>query len=492
MPHQAKQAIEIAPRVRIAPSPTGGLHVGTARTALFNWLFARKHNGTFIVRIEDTDRARSTLAYEKAILEDLKWLGLTWDEGVEKGGKFGPYKQVERTDLYRPFIEKLLAADLAYYCYCTPEELAEDRKKMLASGKPPIYVGRCCALTKEQIDAHRNKGGAAVIRFRVSRTDISFKDEIRGEMKFHGNDFGDFVIAKADGAPLFLLANIIDDGLMKISHVIRGEDHLPNTPKQILLARALGFPIPKYAHLPLLLNPDRSKMSKRAGPTHVGEYRKLGYLPDAIINYIALLGWNPGTTQELYDRMALTEAFTLEGINKSGAVFDLKRLQWMNGLYLRKMPVKELIPALRPFLPEHAKKVSAEMLERVFLTIKERISFLAEISELTDFYFSEKLSYDSALLVWKKSTAEETLAALKATHEFLKKLPEKEFSKAETLELSLKTFVKDTGRSVGGVFWPLRVALTGKEASPGPQEVLWVIGKDQGLGRIESAIALLE
>jgi nondiscriminating glutamyl-tRNA synthetase len=492
MSNQAKQAPETAPRVRIAPSPTGGLHVGTARTALFNWLYAKKHKGTFILRIEDTDRARSTLEFEKAILEDLKWLGLTWDEGVEVGGKFGPYKQIERTALYLPFLEKLLAADLAYYCYCTPEDLAADRKKLLSSGKPPVYVGRCCHLKKEEHDTHRKAGRAPVIRFRVTREEITFKDEIRGEMKFHGDDFGDFVIAKRDGEPLFLLANIIDDGLMKITHVIRGEDHLPNTPKQILLAKALGFTPPKYAHLPLLLNPDRSKMSKRAGPTHVGEYRKLGYLPDAIINYLALLGWNPGTTQELYDRDALAEAFSLEQVNKSGAVFDLKRLQWMNGLYLRKISVKELIPMLRPFLPEVGKKSSDEMIERVFTTIKERVSYLAEVPALSDFYFTEALKYEPALLVWKKSTKEKSLEALQATHNFISEMSDKDFLKTETIEAALKAFVKEGGRSVGEVFWPLRVALTGKEASPGPQEVLWVIGKEKGLQRVKAAIALLE
>lgn len=490
--HQAAKKV----RVRIAPSPTGGLHIGTARTALFNWLYAKKHAGDFILRIEDTDRARSTKDFENAIVEDLKWLGLTWREGVdvdgdgEDRGKFGPYRQLDRQDagIYKPYLEKLLKTGAAYYCFCTAEELERDRKTMLKEGKAPVYVGRCCNLTKEECDAHSKAGRSPVIRFKVPRVEIRYTDMVRGDVRFHGNDFGDFVIAKTDGAPLFLFANIIDDALMGITHVIRGEDHVPNVPKQILLAKALDIPVPLYGHLPLILNPDRSKMSKRAGPTQVGDYRKLGYLPDAIINYIALLGWNPGTTQEIFTRDELIAEFDIGEINKSGSVFDLKRLQWMNGQYLKILSLSDLVQRAREFLPKTKEKIPDAFLERVLSTLRDRLSHLAEISDLADFYFAEEITIDPKMLVWKKSTPEEMVKALSATVEALEKMSD--YSSPQLLEAELKKFAESSGRSVGEVFWPLRVALTGKKFSPGPQEVLWVLGKEKGLSRANKALAL--
>jgi len=489
--------IETAPRVRLAPSPTGGLHIGTARTALFNWLFARKHKGTFVLRIEDTDRARSTTEFEHAIVTDLKWLGLTWDEGIDQPGKFGPYRQTERANTYGPYIDQLLKSDQAYPCYCTPEELDADRKAAQKAGKPPVYAGRCSVLTAEQRAAKEKSGKKSVVRFRSVRQDISVTDMVHGKLKFHGNDFGDFVIAKPAKAeakksgpyePLFLLANIIDDALMQITHVIRGEDHLPNLPKQVLIAKALGFSLPHYAHIPLILNPDRSKMSKRAGPTHVGEYRKLGYLPEAVINYIALLGWNPGTTQELFDRKALTAAFNLAQINKSGSVFDIKRLQWVNGQYLRKLPAEELLKAAEPFWPDAAKGANHEFMLRALTTVKDRLTYLAELADLTAFYFAKKVTVDEKLLTWKKSTPAESKAALKLVRDHIAALKSESFESAATLETSLKEFVAKSGKSVGEVFWPLRVALSGSKASPGPQEILWVLGQKKSLERIDLAL----
>ncbi len=483
-------------RVRLAPSPTGGLHIGTARTALFNWLFAKKHSGDFILRIEDTDRARSTQEFERAILEDLRWLGLDWAEGVDVAGdskdlgKVGPYRQLERQEagIYKPYLEKLLQSGAAYYCYCSVEELERDRKLMLESKKAPVYVGRCCNLTTAECDAHVQAGRSPVIRFKVPRIEIRYTDIVRGDVRFHGDDFGDFIIAKTDGDPLFLFANIIDDALMRITHVIRGEDHVPNVPKQILLAKALDLPIPLYGHLPLILNPDRSKMSKRAGPTHIGEYRRLGYLPEAIINYIALLGWNPGTTQELFTREELTAAFDLPEINKAGAVFDLRRLQWMNAQYLKKLSEADLIRRARDYIPKAATKITDEFLGRVMTTVRDRIRYLAELPELAEFYFADDVTVDPQMLVWKKSTPKESLAALSATLEAVEKI--EDFGSPQTIEAALKDFAKTSGRSVGEVFWPLRVALTGKEFSPGPQEVLWVLGKEKGLDRAKKALTV--
>ncbi|MFO0704395.1 MAG: glutamate--tRNA ligase [Candidatus Andersenbacteria bacterium] len=484
MQQDPQNRVETAPRVRIAPSPTGGLHIGTARTALFNWLFARKHKGTFILRIEDTDRARSTTQFEQAIIEDLKWLGLNWDEG--------PIRQTERAKLHGPYLDQLLKADLAYFCYCTTEELEKDRKAALKAGKAPIYGGRCCELTAEQREAHHKAGRRGVVRFRAVREPIEVYDEVHGKLSFHGGDFGDFVIAKPSGTtksgagthePLFLLANIIDDALMQITHVIRGEDHLPNLPKQVLLAQALGFNLPKYAHIPLILNPDRSKMSKRAGPTHVGEYRKLGYLPEAIVNYIALLGWNPGTTQELFTREQLTEAFNLRQINKSGSVFDLKRLQWVNAQYLRKLPLDQLAHLAEPFWTG-----PSDLKRRALTMVQERLTHLAELPELTEFYFAKTLTVDPKLLTWKKSTAAESKKALAEVREHVATLSTTDLKSPTTIEQSLKLFAQKTKRSVGEVFWPLRVALSGRTASPGPQEIIWVLGQKKALERIDACL----
>lgn len=491
MPKDPVYSIENAPRVRLAPSPTGGLHIGTARTALFNWLYARKHGGTFVLRIEDTDTKRSTKEYEQAIIADLRWLGLIWDEGVEAKGKLGPYRQTERAELYRRYVMQLLANEQAYYCYCTPEQLEQDRKVAQREGKPPIYVGRCCTVTSAEHIEKQKRKVRSVVRFKTPREPIEVRDEIRGVLKFHGNDFGDFVIAKPDGSPLFLLANVIDDALMKITLVIRGEDHLPNLPKQIFLAKALGFTSPKYAHLPLILNPDRSKMSKRAGPTHVGEYRKLGYLPEAIINYIALLGWNPGTTQEIFTQPALIEAFNVRQINKAGSVFDIKRLQWMNSQYLRGLSTADLAKLAEPFWPKSAKGASTKLKERALVTVKDRLTHLAELSLLSEVFFTKKVTIDPKLLKWKKSTLEESIAGLKATRAWLAELPETVFSTAHGLEEELKKFVADKNLSVGGVFWPLRVALTGQKNSPGPQELMWVFGKKKTLERVDAALANL-
>ncbi len=479
--------VETAPRVRIAPSPTGTLHIGTARTALFNWLYAKKHGGTFIVRVEDTDRNRSTLKNEKNITENLKWLGLDWQEGVEVGGDTGPYRQTERLKLYRPYIEKLLKKGAAYFCYCTQEELDAERKLAQKNGRAFVYSGRCCKLSAETIDAYKKRNRRAVIRFKVPDQAIEAVDEVHGKMRFHTKDFGDFVIAKSLDEPLFAIANTIDDGLMRISHVIRGDEHIPNIPKQVLLAQALGFSPPRFAHIPLILNPDRTKISKRAGATGVTDYKKLGYLPEAIVNFIALLGWNPGTTQEVFTRKELTAAFNLRQINKAGSIFDIKRLQWMNSQYLRKLSYAELLKLAEPFWPKEA-KADVALKSRALATVRDRLTHFAELPDLTRFYFVDTVTIDPKLLTWKKSTAEQSQAALKAVGEHIATLDDTTFESAQSLEGALKEFVTKSGKSVGEVFWPLRVALSGSKASPGPQEILWVLGKDASLKRIGQAL----
>jgi glutamyl-tRNA synthetase len=343
-------------RVRIAPSPTGPLHIGTARTALFNYLYARHTGGTFVLRMEDTDAARSTEAYERDILEGLHTLGLDWDEGPDPGGgsdqgPYGPYRQMQRLERYATASTDLLARDLAYPCYCTPAELDADRKAQEAAHQPPRYVGRCSNLTPEERAARVAEGRPAAIRFRVTPGVVRFEDLIRGEVEIDAiNLGGDFVIVRSDGSPLYHFTVVVDDAAMEISHVIRGEDHLSNTPKHILLFRALGHDIPQFAHLPLILNADRTKMSKRKSQTAVDDYLAEGFIREALINYLALLGWSTGTEEEILSLEEFVARFDLGHVQKGGAVFDRERLEWLNGQWIRRLEPEDVIERLQPFL----------------------------------------------------------------------------------------------------------------------------------------------
>ncbi|MGZ6297452.1 MAG: glutamate--tRNA ligase, partial [Candidatus Limnocylindrales bacterium] len=338
-------------RCRIAPSPTGPLHIGTARTALFNFLFARRHGGTFILRLEDTDVARSTVAYERDILDGLHWLGLEWDEGPEVAGQpargpFGPYRQMERLPLYRDAADRLLAEDKAYPCYCTTKELAADRAAQEAARQPPHYVGRCAHLSPDERRAREAQGLRPAIRFRVGEGIVAFDDLVRGRVEIDASALGgDLVIVRSDGTPLYHFTVVVDDALMAITHVIRGEDHLSNTPKHILLFRALGAPLPAFAHLPLILNPDRTKMSKRKSQTAIGEYIAQGFVKEAIVNHLALLGWASGVAEEeeIYSLEQLAQVFDLDRVHRGGAVFDRERLEWLNGQWIRRLPPEELV-----------------------------------------------------------------------------------------------------------------------------------------------------
>jgi nondiscriminating glutamyl-tRNA synthetase len=344
-------------RVRIAPSPTGPLHLGTARTALFNFLFARHAGGTFILRLEDTDQARSTVAFERDIIDGLHWLGMTWDEGPAVGdepecGTYGPYRQMQRLPRYREAVDRLLAEDKAYYCYCSPEELDAERRRQEAARQSPRYSGRCAKLTAEQRVAFEAEGRDPVVRFRIppDRT-IVFDDMVRGHVEIDTSALGgDLVIVRSDGTPLYHFTVAVDDAAMAISHVIRGEDHLSNTPKHILLFEAMGAGIPQFAHLPLILNPDRTKMSKRKTQTAVADYRAEGFIPEAFVNYLALLGWSTGTEEEVLSLAELIERFDLAMVNRAGAIFDRERLEWLNGQWIRRLSPDDLIDRLRPFL----------------------------------------------------------------------------------------------------------------------------------------------
>jgi len=338
-------------RVRFAPAPTGYLHLGSARAALFNFLFAKGRKGVFILRIEDTDKERSREEYEEDILEGLRWLNLSWDEGPDKGGEFGPYRQSEREDIYKRYAKILLDKEIAYPCYCTEEELRERRREDLKQKKAPKYDGRCRGLSKEERENFEKRGRKPTLRFKVSSQILEVLDLIRSKVVFDTSLIGDFIITRQDGTSSFIFANVLDDALMKVTHVIRGDDHLSNTPRQVLLYQALGLPLPEFAHIPMILAPDRSKLSKRHGAVSVGEYKKKGYLPEALVNYLALLGWSPErSTQEFFSLKELTEQFSLRRVSKSGAIFDFKKLDWMNGCYLRKSSLDRITKLSWPYL----------------------------------------------------------------------------------------------------------------------------------------------
>jgi len=518
-------------RVRLAPSPTGFLHIGTARTALFNFLYARKRNGKFILRIEDTDAERSEKRYEKDIIESLRWLGLEWDEGpTEEGpgyrGEYAPYRQSKRAEVYQKYIKQLLDEDKAYYCFCSKEDLEGQKQYQISAGQPPRYSGKCRGLAEREVKKLLGEGKSSVIRFKNPSKKISFDDLIRGKVEFDSGLMGDFSIAKNESTPLYNLAAAIDDFEMKISQVIRGEDHLPNTPKQILLQQALGFPSPQYAHLPLILGSDRSKLSKRHGAVAVNEYRREGYLPEALVNIMAFMGWNPGTDREIYSLASLIKDFSLENCQKGGAIFNIKRLDWINGFYIRQRSAERLTDLCLPYLieagfiretendidkkrkpssPEELKlfeeekrrfkikdtkeTVDIDWISKAVTIYQERLKKLSEIVELTDFFFKDEPEYPKSLLRWKEMTDKEVKASLAELEEILSAMNEDDFNKDRLEEEIMPIAEKEGDR--GKLLWPFRVALSGKEASAGPFEIAEILGKEKTLERIESAKKLL-
>ncbi len=462
-------------RVRFAPSPTGPLHVGGVRTALFNWLFARQNEGKFVLRIEDTDIERSEAKHEKDILENLKWLGLDWDEG--------PYRQSERLDIYEKYLKKLIDEDWAYYCFCTKEDLESERQAMISQGLAPKYSGRCRALPKEESEKRVSKGEGAVIRFKMPLVEVESNDLIRGKVKFDAGLIGDIVIARNLRSPLFIFAGLVDDCEMKITHVIRGEDHLSNTPKQILIGRALGFDEIKYAHLPLILSPDRSKLSKRYLETSLDDYRKQGYLAEAMINFLALLGWHPKDEREVLDIQDLIREFDVKRIQKAGAVFNIEKLDWFNAQYIKNMKAADLLKQLENFIPKEWFK-NKNLLLKVVELEKERMKKLSDLKELADFFF-ELPDYDLKLLAWQNTTEEKIKANLELLSAEIEKISETDFSIGNLTQV-IMPLTEVWGR--GELLWPLRTALSGKQASPGPFEIMEILGKEETLKRIKVAI----
>jgi len=469
-------------RVRFAPSPTGHLHVGNARTALFNWLLARGKSGTFILRIEDTDAERSTRESEASIVRDLRWLGLDWDEGPDAGGPRGPYRQSERLHLYGSYAQELLTAGHAYHCFCTMAQLDAERQEAVASGRPAHYAGTCRRLTTEQAMSRITAGDHPAIRFKIpANRDVVFEDVVRGEVRFHTDVIGDPVIVRADGTPAYNFAVVVDDALMDVTHVIRGEDHISNTPRQILLYEALGFPPPTFAHLSLVMGPDHSPLSKRHGATSVAEFRAKGYLPEALVNYLALIGWSPGHDDELLPIDELARRFSLEGVGHSAGVFDEEKLAWVNRHYLKTADPIELASLSVPFFAEAGVIMTPDQDGLEFLAsamamasasvdrlnqIPARLAFLFDVSPhaaMRDPHVRDEMQTDGARAV-VKALAEELAARPRLTRESFRAVANQVKAR--------------TGLKAKALFHPIRVALTGR--SDGPELDLAVPAIDRG------------
>jgi nondiscriminating glutamyl-tRNA synthetase len=493
-----------SPRVRIAPSPTGPLHIGTARTALFNYLYARRTGGAFVLRLEDTDVARSTVAFEADILEQLHWLGIRWDEGPDAAGgadrgPFAPYRQLQRIARHKEAAADLVARDLAYPCYCTPAELEADRKAQEAAHEAPRYVGRCARLSPDERAAREADGLRGAIRFRVPPEKVRWDDLVRGEVEIDtANIGGDFVIVRSDGTPLYHFAVVVDDADMEITHIVRGEDHISNTPKHILLFRALGHDLPQFAHLPLILNPDRTKMSKRKSQTAIADYRAQGFVREALVNYLALLGWSTGTEEEILGLDELAGRFDLEHVQKGGAVFDRERLEWLNGQWIRRLDAEDLIERLEPFLEAERdagridRTPAAEELRPLVPIIQERLPTLGAIGDLVGFLWVDDVRVDPAMLVpkrWDRATA---LAALRAARETIDGSVGPVTFEADELEPPMRALAEQHGWKAGDLFMAIRVAATGRTATPPLFDSLVALGRERTLARLDRAIKTLE
>lgn len=500
-PHKQLSIIE-GPRVRYAPSPTGPFHLGAARTVLFNWLFARKYGGSFILRIEDTDIERSKPEFEKDIIDGIRWLGLDYDEGPGIETPYGPYRQSERRHVYKKYIGQLLAKGHVYRCFCSEEDLDAVRQDMISRGLPPKYNGRCRALSEQEVQDNVNLGKPFVLRVKMPEKRVVFEDLIRGTIEFDMSLAGDIAIARGDDMPLYNLAAVIDDCEMKISHVIRGEDHISNTPKQIVLQDMLGLTHPEYAHLPLILGPDRSKLSKRHGAVSINEYRKDGYLPEAIVNFLSLLGWHPAGDREMFTRDELIKEFSLERVQKAGAVFMQSRLDWLNSHYLKNKLPEELVESAAEFLeragliiregekvvnPENREEISRAFIAGIVSLERERIHKLSLLPESTEFFF-KRPHFTPDLLVWREMSLDDVMRSMMRLEEMLGAIHEDEFTK-EKLDQALAPFY---GEDKGALLWPFRVALTGRRTSPGPFEISEVLGKKEVMFRIRYAKGLLE
>ncbi len=492
-------------RTRFAPSPTGFVHIGSLRTALFAFLFARKNQGKNVLRIEDTDQNRKVEGAIENLLKVMKDLGIEFDEGfyldsggsLKERGEYGPYLQSQRLEIYHKHAQELITAGKAYYCFCSEQRLEDLRKEQMALKKPPMYDRHCRNLSadevKQKLAEIKTQGKNAVVRFAMPTEGATvIHDLMYGDITYEHKVLDDQVIIKSDGFPTYHLAVVVDDHYMKITHVIRGDEWIPSTPKHLLIYKALGWEPTQFAHLPLILNTDKTKLSKRQGDVAVEDFLTKGYLKEALINFVAFLGWNPKTEQEIFSLAELVAQFELTNINKSGAIFDINKLDWMNSLYIRAKNNAELTEMLRPYWQQagiDTNKFSNEYLQAITGMEKERLKKLSEIGERTGYYFSSP-TVDPKLLPWKKSTPEDAKSKLNELADFFEKLPEEKFSR-ENLETEVKNFIASKNYDNGSTLWPMRVALTGLEKSPGPFDAAAVLfigfGKQEIINRLKNA-----
>jgi len=484
-------------RLRFPPSPTGKIHIGNMRTALFNWLVAKQKGGELVLRIEDTDQARSTKEFEDIIIQEMEWLGLDADEGVGIGGDYGPYRQTERIDLYQEYADKLLESGHAYKCYCTKEELDQMRQKAIDNDEMPRYDGSCRNLTEEERKAYEAEGREPVLRFKLpaEEREIIVEDLIRGDVSFNSSVLDDFIIFKSDGMPTYNFAVVIDDALMEISHVIRGEDHLSNTPKQILIYEALGFDLPKFAHLPLILDENKAKLKKRGKDSvYIGEFREQGYLPEALFNFMALLGWSTGDEEEILSQTEIIDRFAIEDVNKSGAVFDREKLNWMNGKYIRAAELDRIFELSLPFLLESG-LVDQEYIEnnrdwllKVIDESRTGVDYLSQIPAEAELFLTE-IEFEDPAAAAEEFKGED----VKLVFETLK---EKAFAREELTAEAVGEIFKELKNEldVGGrtIYHPTRLAITGKGSGPEMTSVISIFGAEEIARRLDAALELAE
>lgn len=474
-------------RVRIAPSPSGNLHIGTARTALFNFLYAKKTGGEFVLRIEDTDLDRSSQAYTQNIFDSLKALGLNWDEGPDVGGPYGPYYQSQRFDIYPKYAKMLMDKGYAYECFCTNEELEAEKEEAIKNHSAYVYSRKCLNLTEEEKNELRAKGIKPSIRFRVEHKELMFNDLVKGELKFDTSLIGDFVIMKSNGTPTYNFAVVIDDMLMKITDVIRGEDHISNTPKQILIYEALGAKVPNFGHLGMILAPDRTKLSKRHGATAVSDFVKQGYLTDALINFVALLGWAPSDGVEIKSVDEIAKDFRIHEVSSSNSVFEYDKLNWMNGQYIKKMEIPKLTDMIIPFLSKYdITKYSREKLEKIVQITREPLTVLSEIEHDASYFFEDNLSYDEVREVLDKDLSKEVIRYV------IDNADSWNFDDEEDIHnklADLRTYFKENkGYKPKETMWAVRAAITGRTRGADMAETIWILGKDKVVQRLKNAL----
>ncbi|TFJ92894.1 glutamate--tRNA ligase [Lentibacillus salicampi] len=482
-------------RVRYAPSPTGQLHIGNARTALFNYLYAKHFDGKMIIRIEDTDDKRNVAGGEESQMMYLKWLGIEWDEGADVGGNYGPYRQMERLGIYQKYVDELLSKGLAYKCYMTEEELEQEREEQRAKGQVPKYSGAHRGLTKEQIEAFEQEGRKPSIRLRVpENTSYTFDDIVRGNITFESSDFGDWVIVKKNGAPTYNFAVAIDDHLMDITDVLRGEEHISNTPKQMMVYEAFGWEPPKFGHMTLILNEERKKLSKRDEHIlqFIEQYRNLGYLPEALFNFITLLGWSPVGEEEIFTKDQLIEMFDPERLSTSAAIFDRNKLKWMNNEYIKAADTDRIIKLAIPHLieagklPENMDAATREWAEKIIALYQEQLRYGAEIVELTELFFNESIHYDEgAMDVLQQEQVPEVLQV------FADKLIHADDFEKDVIKQQIKATQKDTGHRGKKLFMPIRVATTGQTHGPELPLAIELLGRDTVLARLDKLLKQL-